>query len=134
MSDDTGNNDEEKSYEVGYKKPPESGKFKKGKPNPGGGRKKGQKNFRTDFMEELQTKVEVNEGGKKVKISKQRGLIKRMINGSLNGDPKATALTVSLMLDFSNSDELKSNAKPLSSAEEELLKNYLKKQGDENAE
>lgn len=121
-------------YEVGRGKPPRKHQFKKGQSGNPQGREAGSKNFRTDFMEELRTKIEITEGGKKVKISKQRALIKRLINGALSGDAKATTTTVGLLLDFSASDDVKDNAKPLSEHEIALLKNHLGAEGGEHAD
>jgi hypothetical protein len=112
-------------YDVGYKKPPKAGQFQPGKSGNPRGRSKNIKNFRTDFMEELDQKIELSEGGKKVKVSKQQALIKRLINGAINGDAKATATVVPLILDFSDVDDIKNNAKPLTDQESLLLRNYL---------
>ena len=121
-------------YEVGRGKPPRKHQFKKGQSGNPQGREAGSKNFRTDFMEELRTKIEITEGGKKVKISKQRALIKRLINGALSGDAKATTTAVGLLLDFSVSDDVKDNNKPLSEHEIALLKNHLGAERGEHAD
>jgi hypothetical protein len=123
MSD---NNKVDGKYKVGYGKPPKSGQFKKGQSGNKPGKRKGTKNFKTDFLEELQTEIEVTEGSRKIKISKQRAMIKRLINGSLNGDSKNTAIAIQLMLDFNNSDEVKDNSKPLTASEIALLSSHLK--------
>lgn len=112
-------------YPVGRGKPPTKTQFKPGQSGNPRGRPKGSRNFRTDFMEEMQTLVEITENGKKLKVSKQRALIKRMVNGSLNGDPKATALTIQLNLKFNDEDGEKENAKPLTKEEIEILKSHL---------
>jgi len=121
-------------YNVGRGKPPKEHQFKKGQSGNPKGRVSGSKNFRTDFMEELRTQVELTEGGKKIKVSKQRALIKRLINGALNGDAKATTTTVGLLIDFSSSDDVKDNAAPLSEHEMALLKTHLTTQGGDDAE
>ncbi len=123
MADKTGNGHFGGS--VGHGNPPKHGQFKKGKSGNPKGRKNGVKNFRTDLLDELNTKIEISEGGKKVKISKQKALIKRMINGALNGDIKATNMLVPLILDFSGSEDVKNNSKPLTEQELNILKNFL---------
>ncbi len=110
---------------VGFKNPPKNGQFKKGTSGNLKGKKKGVKNFRTDLLDELHTKIEISEGGKKVKITKQKALIKRMINGALNGDIRATNTLVPLILDFSGSEDVKNNSKPLTEQELNILKNFL---------
>ena len=117
------NNDKE--YNVGRRKPSKKHQFKKGQSGNPKGRLSGTKNFRTDFMEELHTQIELTEGGKKIKVSKQRALIKRLLNGALNGDAKATTTTVGLLIDFKCADDIKDNAAPLSEHEMDLLKTHL---------
>lgn len=121
-------NDNKNSYKVGYKKPPKSGQFKKGQSGNKLGKRKGNKNFRTDFMEELQTKIEITEGDNKIKTTKQRAMVKRLINSSLSGDAKSTNLTVQLLLDYGNDDEAKNNSKPLTKSELKILQEHLVKQ------
>lgn len=75
-------------YDVGYKKPPKSGQFKKGQSgNPSGRPKK--KSFYETFIQELESEISVKEGGAATKITKHEALIKRLIHEALQGDHKA---------------------------------------------
>ena len=42
-----------RDYDVGYKKPPKHGRFRKGRSGNAKGRPKGGKNLKTELMEEL---------------------------------------------------------------------------------
>ncbi len=123
----------DKDYEVGYGKPPTHSHFKPGQSGYPAGRAKGSKNFKTDFKEELETKIEINEGGQQQEVTKQRAIIKRMINKALNGDPKAADLVTKLILGFTNAEESASENR-LSAEESEMLDTYIKNQrGDDDA-
>jgi hypothetical protein len=50
-------------YDVGYRRPPPSGQFKKGTSGNPKGRPKGAKNFLTLLEQELAQTVVINEGG-----------------------------------------------------------------------
>ncbi len=78
-----------RDYDVGYKKPPSSGQFRRGHSGNPRGRPKGRKNFKTDLEEELFQTIQVNESGSLSVITKQRALIKRMLERALKGDVKA---------------------------------------------
>jgi hypothetical protein len=70
-------------YEVGYGKPPERTRFKKGKSGNPKGRSKGAKNLKTDLIEELQENITVREGDRTVRISKQRAIVKTLVAKTL---------------------------------------------------
>jgi Family of unknown function (DUF5681) len=76
------------SYEIGYRKPPASGKFKKGSSGNPKGRPKGSKNFITLLEKELAQPIIVTENGKKKKLSRMQAMVKRLVAGAMQGDVK----------------------------------------------
>ena len=98
-----------KDYKIGRGKPPTDKQFKPGQSGNPAGRPKGSKNFKTDFMEEMQVKIEIAESGAKQTITKQRALIKRMINAALSGDAKHADMVARLTLSFTEVDDAKGN-------------------------
>ena len=85
-------------YEVGYGKPPKHTRFQPGQSGNPRGRPKRTKNLKTDLMEELGEKIVVREGGRPQKVSKQRALLKSVVNRAIQGDARATAIALSTML------------------------------------
>jgi hypothetical protein len=77
------------AYEIGYRRPPESGRFKKGKSGNPKGRPKGSTNFLTILEQELCQSIVVNENGKKKTITRMQAMVKRIVAGALQGDLKA---------------------------------------------
>ena len=77
------------AYEIGYRRPPESGRFKKGKSGNPKGRPKGSTNFLTILEQELSQSIVVNENGKKKTITRMQAMVKRIVAGALQGDLKA---------------------------------------------
>ncbi len=80
---------EQKSEEVGYKKPPAASQFKKGVSWDPAGRPKGRRSFKTELREVLQAKVVVTEGGRKSKVSTTHAMLLRLRQQVLNGDVRA---------------------------------------------
>ena len=76
-------------YEVGYRKPPKTTRFKTGKSGNPKGRPKGSTNLATDLSAELNEQITVREGGQARRVTKQRALIKALTAQALQGDVRA---------------------------------------------
>ena len=79
-------------YEVGYKKPPQRSRFKKGESGNPNGRPRGSKNLATLLEKELRQRVVVNENGRRRSITKQEAMIKHLVNKALSGDRRLLQL------------------------------------------
>ena len=83
-------------YKVGYRKPPKSGQFKRGKSGNRKGRPKGSLKLANDLAAELSEQITVREDGKARRVSKQRALIKSLMAKALQGDVRANAAVLAL--------------------------------------
>ncbi len=90
--------DANSDYNVGYKKPPRRTQFKPGQSGNPRGRPKGTKNLKTDLMEELSEKINVREGDRSQKVSKQRAVVKTLVAHTLKGDARSGTLLISMMM------------------------------------
>ena len=77
------------SYIVGKGKPPDSGKFRKGDGRKRGRRRKGTKDLKTDFLEEIGSTMTVSVNGKPRRVSKQRAIVMRLLDNASRGQPGA---------------------------------------------
>jgi len=101
-------------YDVGYKKPPKSGQFKPGHSGNPKGRRKGARGLKTDLREEMSQLVTILEGGKSLKITKQRLLIKRLAERAANGDVRAAEQLISLIIQAFGLDDHRTGRSQLS--------------------
>ena len=85
------------TYEIGYRRPPASGRFKKGSSGNAKGRPKGSKNFLTLLEQELAQTIVVNENGKKKSVSRLQAMVKRMVAGALQGEQKSLLTLVEIL-------------------------------------
>jgi hypothetical protein len=95
----------EHAYEVGYGKPPQHSRFRKGQCGNPRGRPKGSKNLATIVGEALDQKVVVNEGGRRRKITKREAVITQLVNRSAQADLKATQMLLGLMHEIERRSE-----------------------------
>lgn len=77
------------SYEIGYRRPPASGQFRKGQSGNPKGRPKGSNNLLTIIERELAQSIVVSENGRKKTITRMEAIGKRLISDALQGDRKA---------------------------------------------
>jgi hypothetical protein len=81
--------DDHRDYEVGYGRPPEHSRFKKGQSGNPRGRPPGAKGLKASLKREMQAKITVSEGKSRMTISKAEALAKRVVAMALSGDAKA---------------------------------------------
>lgn len=93
------------AYEVGYRKPPKHTRFQSGQSGNPRGRPKGTKNLKTDLAEELSEKIVIREGDRPKRISKQRALVKSLVNGSIKGNARTTTPLLSMILRLTDTGE-----------------------------
>lgn len=85
------------NYEVGYKKPPKSSQFKKGKSGNPKGRPKKSKNLNTLLNNELDEVVTVREQGRVIQLSKRELMVKKMVHEAVNGKLAATKTLIGIL-------------------------------------
>lgn len=118
-------------YEVGYKKPPVHTRFQRGNSGNGKGRKKGRRNLKSDLLDELAERINLNEGDRKIRISKQRALVKALVVKGIKGNERATNLVLNLLLRIGGEDER--TAEPLSEVDCAILDDFLEREGGNRA-
>jgi Family of unknown function (DUF5681) len=80
--------DRDKPYDVGYGRPPEGKRFRKGESGNPKGRPRGSKNIATLLDEELSERVPVNENGKRKTITMRKAITKQTVRKAASGNEK----------------------------------------------
>lgn len=96
---------------VGYGNPPLYARFKPGHSGNPKGRPKGTANLSTDLRAELSEQVDVREGSRALKVSKQRAMLKALVAKALKGDARAANIVIGLMAKLCE-PELQPNVEP----------------------
>ena len=116
------------AQQVGYGKPPEATRFKKGQSGNPKGRRKGSLNVATVFAQTLREKVIVNENGQRRTITKLEAAIKQLVNKAASGDLRALQLLVNLSREAETREGLaQPNSPALSESDQKVIEGILKR-------
>ena len=80
---------DEKEYEIGYRKPPQQSRFKKGQSGNPKGRPRSSHNSGTLLREILSEPLEVRENGRVRRLTKKELLLRNTVVTAVTGDPRA---------------------------------------------
>lgn len=112
-------------YEVGYGRPPKDTRFQPGQSGNPRGRSKATNNLKTDLTEELRETIDVREGNRSSRVSKQRALVKTLVARTLKGDSRAAGHLFSLIMRLTDTGEGASEVgDELSADEAEILRDF----------
>jgi Family of unknown function (DUF5681) len=114
-------------YQVGYGKPPKESRFKRGHSGNPNGRPRGMKNLKTDLIEELSERINVSEGGKPKKLSKQRALLKSLTAKAIKGDARAISVLINLMVRVLETVEADREVLAIADDDLAILDNFIAK-------
>lgn len=114
IEDDDGNDDQADAAQpidspVGYKRPPLHSRFKPGHSGNRKGRPKGRRNLKHDLHEEFSERINLREGDRTIRITKQRAVLKSMVARAIKGDVRAQSKIFEQRA-FGFDDELRSEA------------------------
>ncbi len=121
---------------VGYGKPPEHTRFKKGQSGNPSGRPKGTLNVATALKKTLREKVVINENGRRKTVTKLEAAFKQLVNMAATGELRAIQLLSALVRSIEEQPNQQSGQQTeLGDADQKVLDSILKRFGkNSNAE
>jgi hypothetical protein len=111
----------ERDYPVGYGKPPEHTRFKKGHTGNPQGRPRRAKNLATLLGAALDGKVTVAENGRRRRITKREAMIAQLVNRSAQADLKAMLIVLGMMQEIERRTGASSEPASLTEADRQVL-------------
>ncbi|WP_187430935.1 hypothetical protein ROLI_033240 [Roseobacter fucihabitans] len=120
------------SYDVGYRKPPKSGQFQKGKSGNPRGRPKGARGLKTDLKAELGERVTITENGRTRTLTKQQLVVKQLTAKAVKADIRAISKITELVISLLGpDDEVAADTSRLSEDDDAILQQFIERQGRE---
>lgn len=117
-----------KKYTVGYGKPPENTKFKKGQSGNPKGRAPASKSLKSALRAELSQRISITEVGKTRKVSKMEALAKRLTAQALKGDARALVeLLRQINIHLHEADVIRDDSLPAKSEDLAILAAFAKR-------
>ena len=115
---------------VGYGKPPEHTRFKKGQSGNPSGRPKGTLNVATALKKSLREKVVINENGRRKTVTKLEAAFKQLVNLAATGELRAIQLLSALVRSIEEQPDQQSGQQTeLGDADQKVLDSILKRFG-----
>lgn len=118
--------DHNKSYDVGFGKPPRPSQFRKGFSGNPNGRPKGRRNLATVLERTLREKVIINENGVRRTVTKLEAAVKQLVNQAASGDLVAMR-QLSALAGSAEHDQLAHPPRQLGQDDHKVMENVLKR-------
>src|SRR5262245_38702610 len=114
-------------YSIGYKKPPRHSQFRRGQSGNPSGRPRGARNLATDLAEELAERIFVRDGERRLKISKQRMVLKSVLQKAMKGDVRAAESIFRMMASIIESQSEEEAPTKLAPSEKAILGRFVER-------
>jgi hypothetical protein len=118
--------DHDKTYDVGFGKPPKASQFRKGSSGNPKGRPKGRRNLATVLERTLQEKVVINENGVRRTVTKLEAAVKQLVNQAASGDLGAMR-QLSALAGSTDDEQLAPSTRQLDQDDQKVMENVLKR-------
>jgi hypothetical protein len=118
--------DHNKTYNVGFGKPPKASQFRKGSSGNPKGRPKGRRNLATVLERTLQEKVVINENGVRRTVTKLEAAMKQLVNQAASGD-LAAMRQLSALAGSAEEELVAPTARQMDQDDQKVMENVLKR-------
>ena len=116
------------AQQVGYGRPPEATRFKKGQSGNPKGRRKGSLNVATALARTLREKVVVNENGRRKKMTKFEAAITQFVNKAASGDLRALQSMITLAREAETREsQPQPNSQALGESDQKIMERIMKR-------
>ena len=113
--------DKKDDYEVGYGKPPQNTRFKKGQSGNPRGRAPGAKNMKTLLTKALNELVVVTDNGGRRMVTKREAIVTQLVNRSAKADFKAIQILLGMLRDIGGESDSHPSDPTFTEADQQII-------------
>lgn len=112
-------------YDVGYRRPPKSTRFKRGVSGNPKGRPKGSRPVGALLQEIIRQKIAVTENGKTRRLPVLEIMLRRLANDAMRGEQRSIKFLLSLLEHYGDTPEVTLQFSQMLAEDKEILAEYL---------
>lgn len=113
------------SYEVGYRKPPASTRFRSGASGNPRGRPRGSRSISAILRDILHQRIMVTENGKARRLSSIEIMMRRLSNDAMKGEPRAIRFLLTLAERYGDAPTAEVDVETMNAEDQAILAQYL---------
>jgi Family of unknown function (DUF5681) len=112
---------------AGYKRPPQSSRFKAGRSGNPKGRPKGGRNLKTDLTALMKKRIPIREDGELRQVSGQEAILLSLFGKAVRGDLKASAQIITMLMKIDNRDPAPPEPAAVTDNDRAIVEDFLRR-------
>jgi Family of unknown function (DUF5681) len=112
---------------AGYKRPPQSSRFKTGRSGNPKGRPKGGRNLKTDLTALMKKRIPIREGGELRQVSGQEAILLSLFEKAVRGDLKASAQIITMLMKIDSRDPVPPEPVLVTDNDRAIVEDFLRR-------
>ena len=120
--------------DIGYKRPPKSTQFKKGRSGNPKGRPKGSRSLKNDLTNLMGKRIRIREDGEQRQVSGQELMLLKLFEKAAKGDTKASAQIFGMLMKFDAAEPPQTEPEVVTERDRAIIADFLRRNRDQSSE
>lgn len=113
--------------EAAFRRPPTSGRFKKGKSGNPKGRPKGTRNLQTDLTSLMKKRVPIRQDGEQRFVSRQELMLLKLFEQAAKGDSRASTQIFNMLMKFEPKEPPNREIEAITESDRQVVADFLRR-------
>jgi hypothetical protein len=112
---------------AGYKRPPQTSRFKAGRSGNPKGRPKGGRNLKTDLTALMKKRIPIRQDGEMRQVSGQEAILLSLFEKAVRGDLKASTQIITMLMKIDNRDPAPPEPAVVTDNDRAIVEDFLRR-------